>query len=192
MPYKNIRRGVYRARSAMGTDSFNILAIGIVAGVGFLGYKVYDKFFGESDFSKAQSEADKAGDVHLTTRNASEGTGLDALRAQLASQGFQVSSQHLGLANTLNGYLDRASVDHDAVVNTIKGMSLQTFQLTAIAYGQRELRNYRNSVLHVLNPDTWSDLFSDKKLYGTLKYHLTTVLTSAELRSISAKVNTIP
>jgi len=32
MPYKNIRRGIYRARSAMGTDSFNILAIGIVAG----------------------------------------------------------------------------------------------------------------------------------------------------------------
>lgn len=166
-----------------------VLPVAMVAGIGLVAYAIYQKIIGVTPTSKAQDAADAKGVSDYETRNSSSADALSQLKTQVQkSAGLTVSPLHEGLANTLNSELDSAWVDHDKIVSQIADMAPATFQLTAIAYGQRELKNYRNSPAHLLEPSVWSDLFSDKKLYGTLKYHLTTVLTSSEQQKIADKL----
>ena len=186
-----------RARLTSGLSSLsrylpNLLTVGIVGGVGLIGYSLYKKFIASTPFGDASVAADKAGAVDLTTRNVTTAASLTQLENALKAQGLVVGNLHNGYANDLNAAMDCASVDHDHVTGLVKSMGLETFQLTAIAYGQRELRNYRNSILHIFEPSVWGDLFSEKKLYGGLKFHLQTVLTSSEFASLAAYVNTVP
>ena len=169
-----------------------LLNVGIVGVAVFIVYELYKKFFATSAFGTASNNADTAAAAHLTNLGASEGSALDALTASMSAQGLIVGALHRDNANLLNAYLDSASVDHAQVMDTIQGMSKQAFQLVAIAYGQRELRNYRNSMLHLFNPATWQDLFSEKKMYGTLKYHLGIVMSSEELSMISSYLTSVP
>jgi hypothetical protein len=169
-----------------------LIPVLIVAFFGFIVYELYHKFFATTPFSSASDKLAASGAAHLTDRNTTEGTSLDGLRASLSGQGLDVGDIHRNDADSLNALLDNVSVDHAHVVAIITNMSAQTFQLTAIAYGQRELRNYRNSFIHLLNPSVWGDLFSEKKLYGTLRYHLGIVLSSSELGQLSQWLSTVP
>ncbi len=168
------------------------LPLVITGVIGAAGYWVYKKFAVNTPDQKAQDTADKAGLTNLTTRQVASVNSLDALKKSLSARGLNVSNVHQSFANTLNAAMNTSAIDHGEIIKIVKSMGLETFQLTAIAYGQRELRGYVTSPLHIFEPDFWIDSFSTLKLYGTLKYHLQVALTSSEFLSIGAYVNTVP
>jgi len=171
-----------------------LLPAAFIVGVGVVFFKVYHQFFGTTANDSARDAADKVGASDLTTRAATTATSLSSLQQQLAAQGLTVGNLHQSLANNLNTLMDSVWVDHDAVIALVQSMGIETFQLTAIAYGQRELATYRNDLAftHIFNPAVWADMFSSSKLYGGLKFHLQAVLSSGEFSSLGAYVNTIP
>lgn len=167
----------------------------MLAGGGFLVYTIYKKFFGSTLFQSASKDVDKEGLEHFTSRPAAEGSGLENLKKSLATQGYVPNNTHITSANSLNQMLDRSSVDEELILRTVKSMSIQTFQLVAICYGQRELKNYRNSIAHIFDGDVWNDMFlsnGGSKLYGSLRYHLTVVLSDKELKQIQSWISKVP
>jgi hypothetical protein len=180
-------------------NPLNFLYIGVIAIIGIVCYWIYEKFFPTpSPSDKKQDAASTAGLADYTTPEATTAATLTQLAADLSAQGLDVSVAHQSYANTLYGYLNSANVDHPAVINLIHSFGTQTFQLTAIAYGQRELPNYQ-SVEHMFTSAYWDSMFqgmpwlADKKiLYGSLKYHLQVALSSDEFSALAPYTNTVP
>jgi hypothetical protein len=191
MAYKNYNRSFKSAfgKATKGFAGGQILTFGILGFVLLFGYGLFKKFMATSPFGSASDGADKLGSSTLTTQNAAATTGLNGLKDALAKQGLVVNTQHIALGNQINQLIDNTLVDGGVVVKMVQSMSFQTFQLVCIAYGQRELRNYRNS--HLFNPASWADLFSEKKMYGTLKFHLDIVLSSSQLSVIASYLNKV-
>ena len=169
----------------------SVLNLGIFAVIGLVVYQFY-KFFAASPETKAENAAEKEAMKNYTTRPAEESKALVTLEQTLAKQGLKVSTLHISNANTLNAMMDKLWVDRDSIVNFVKSMSKQTFQLTYIAYKQRSLGNYAST--HIFDSDTWgwSDLFNDNKLYGSLKYHLQVVLDDGQFKSLSSWISSVP
>lgn len=192
----------YSRRSSSPFSGFNVaslmsmlptlLSLGVIGLVLYVGVKFYKSIFPDNAVADAVGDANSVGASDYTSRSALTATSLQQLGNQLAEQGLVVSTVHQANANTLNAYMDSTWVDHDAIIGLINSMGTETFQLTAIAYGQRTLNNYHGAITHIFEPSSWTDLFTSTKLYGGLKFHLQTVLTSDEFSSIGAYVNSIP
>ena len=149
---------------------------------GFIGLKIYNIFFKPSESEKAQEKDEKIAVKNYTSREASESKVIDALIFQLASQGMKINASHISQANFLHSLLDSAVVDYERIVQMIRGMSRQTYLLVFSAYQLRELIKYRD--VHFFDADVWKDMLRDKKLYGSMKYHLEVVLKPDHLKQI--------
>lgn len=156
----------------------------LMAVAGFIALRAF-KLFKPSPTEKVREKDEKEALKNYSSSESSESKTLDLIASNLAKQNFKVNTLHSSIADTLHRSLDNAIIDHERVIALVRGMHIVTYKLVAVAYGLRELRNYRNA--HVFSDfDTWKDLFSEKKLYGTLKYHLSVVLTDAELKKINS------
>jgi hypothetical protein len=166
-----------------------LLNLAIVGGIGLVGYKLYNKFFGGADsiLSNTNDKGSQALAKTFVSTNQSKADTLKSTAASLNTKGLSVSSLHQSLANTFHDYLDSMWVDHDKIVKTILGENVQTFRLVSVAYGTRDLKNYVNSPAHILNLNNWdiTKFMSADNSVGTLKDHLNLVLTSGELKQLS-------
>lgn len=177
---KRARSGLVNPiRSLSGLIPFLLLAVG-----GFIMLKAYNLFIKDSPSEKAQEKDEKIAVKNYLSKEASESTGIDLIVKNLSKQGYNVNAQHISIANLLHSLLDSAVVDYDKIVRTIRGTHTVTYKLIFAAYKLRELANYRNA--HYLDGDVWKDLFADKKLYGSLKYHLEVVLPPDQLKKINS------
>ncbi len=165
-----------------------VINLAICAAIGYGGYILYNKILkplGNSPIEDAKDKAEAAiGGAYVDT-TASKVTVNNTVTNALAKSGLKVTTAHQGYANTLHDFMNSAFVDEDKIIKTIKGMAAQTFQLTASAYGTRNLNTYAKSPTHLLTVSAWSDLFSSDKLVGTLKTHLQIVLSESEQKQIS-------
>lgn len=160
----------------------SFLPLVYLAIVGFVGLKLYNVFIKPSISQKAQEKDEKIAVKNYTSRESSESNVVDTLTSDLKNQGMKVNASHISQANLLHSLLDSPWVDYDKIVKMIRGMSRQTYLLVFSAYQLRELRNWDNT--HNFDIDSWKDIFSDKKLYGSMKYHLEVVLKPEHLKQI--------
>lgn len=199
-PYKNManypRQSGINLRSLsyklpQPKQAINIALLGFIAYGGYIVYKKFLSPLGNSPIEDAKLNAEKIVAKSYVDTPASKIQQTNATATTLANQGLQVADLHKNLANTLHSYLNSANVDHEKIVKTISSMAIQTLQLVSVAYGSRNLNTYAKAPLHVFNSASWSDLFSDNKMVGTLKDHLNAVLASSELSKLSKYLQSI-
>ncbi|QQL51091.1 hypothetical protein [Mucilaginibacter ginkgonis] len=194
------RKMAYRKNPLSGVkmpSASTVINLAMIGGVGLVGYKLYQKFFGDTSVSDAADAAKQKGAVALGSTyvdsNQAKADSITNTQSSLAAKGITVSTTSASLANTFHDWLNSLSVDHDQIVNTILKMDVQTFRLMSVSYGTRDLATYAKSPLHLLNADVWSlgNLFHENKMIGTLKDHLKIVLYAAELTKIHAYYSVI-
>jgi hypothetical protein len=190
--YQKSNRG-FKVPSMPNLPVGSIVNIAILAAVGIAGYKLYTMFFGNSVIGAKADNGQAAIDKTYVDSNQAKADLLKGTAASLQSQGLSVSTLHSGLADTFHGWLDSLWVDHGQIVTAILGENVQTFRLVSVAYGTRDLSTYINSVFHVFNAGNWSiaNPLSSTKGVGTLKEHLTYVLTADELTKIHDYISAI-
>jgi hypothetical protein len=113
----------------------------------------------------------------------------------LASKGLFVSDMHRSIAKSFHDWLNRTWVDHDVIVKNILKENIQTFRLVSVAYGTRPLPYYAMSPLHIANVGLWDGIKASwnpsDQYSGTLKTHLTIILTDDEKKKISHYLSVI-
>lgn len=199
-PYKKMAYSGYRRSPGFSSISSKLpkpkqlFDIAILGAIAYGGYIVYNKFLRPLGNSPLDDVKDKASNIiaksYVDSTSAAV-TQNNNTATSLASSGYAVSSDHIKTALLLHGWMNTEIVNHTQIVKTIQGMSKQTFQLVASAYGTQNLNTYAKSPTHLLTFAAWEDLFSSDKLVGTLKKHLSIVLSSSELSSISSWLNLI-
>jgi hypothetical protein len=194
-PYKMGYQRRSFSKPNINLDPNKFLNIAVIGAIGYGAYIIYKRVLSpltNSPIEDAKEIAEKQVSKTYVDTKASKSQQVTSAKTTLASRGLTVSSLHENLANTLHSYMDVASVDEAKIVKTISGMGNETFQLTAIAYGTRELATYRNSVTHLFDFAVWTDMFSSTKMLGTLKDHLKVVLSDSDQKKISGKLSLIP
>lgn len=172
-------------------QAMNILLLGAMGYGGWLLYKKFLSPLGNSALEDAKDDADKTLAKSYVDTRANEVKTNQALSKTLSDKGLMVGAVHQKNATLLHDLMDVAVVDHDKIIAVVKGMSIPTFQLTAIAYGTRSLTNYAKAITHLFTTAAWADLFKEDKAMGSLKFHLTTVLTSSEQSKISQYLSSV-
>lgn len=173
----------------------DIAVLGAIGLGGFILYqKVFKPFLSKDPVDKANDDAEKAAAAAYVSTSKSELDRSKATATSLAGKGIVMSDLHKGNADYLHGLLDSNWVDHDQIVKTIMGMSKQTFQLVAVAYGRRSLPNYVKGYAHIANVSLWttiSSIWTDDVWTDTLKNQLKAILTSSELAKLSSWLDAI-
>jgi hypothetical protein len=85
--------------------------------------------------------------------------------------------------------MDSIMVDEIEIVKIIKSEGIPTFKLVSVAYGTKLLDKYAQ--YHPLSSYFWAGVFTDNKTQGTLKDHLTHVLSSDNINQIHAYIDAI-
>jgi hypothetical protein len=123
-------------------DVSKVLNLMLIGGVGFLGYKLYNNFFGQTAIDKAQAAGVAALSKTYVSDSQAKADSITATASSLAAKGLVVNNSNKITADTLHVWMDSYWVEDAYIVKAILGMSVQTFRLVSTAYGSRTLSSY--------------------------------------------------